>query len=212
MNSILDVMLGQQGAQEVVVTHEVPSPAPASSAVEVIPYNACADPEAKHFLPWCWQKMQDDDLVDLYFPGQRDTGFATFVRMFSGDANVAIFKAGDESLGNTWEARIPGFITWTPLPMGACNSISAGFIFFRKWWGHGITDEAARAAFTFWFDKLNVDIVLGSCPSLHKLAIRYNERVGLKEIGRIPKGHLYKEKVCDAILYAMTRDAWKERA
>jgi RimJ/RimL family protein N-acetyltransferase len=175
----------------------------------VIPYNALGDPDADKFLPWCWQRLQQDDLVDLYFPGQRDTGFATFVRLFSGDANVAIFKAEGE--GTTWDDRIPGFITWTPMPMGASSCISAGFIFFRKFWGHGATDAAARAAFDLWFDKLKVDVVLGSCPSLHKLAIRYNERIGLRETGRIPKAHLFKGIVCDAILYAMTREEWEAK-
>jgi len=179
-------------------------------SVEVIPYNALGDPDADKFLPWCWQRLQADDLVDLYFPGQKATGFATFVRMFSGDASVAIFKTDDERDGTTWDDRIPGFITWTPMPMGAANVISAGFIFFRKFWGHGATDDAARAAFKFWFDG-GVDVVLGSCPSLHKLAIRYNERIGLHEIGRIPKGHLFKGSQCDAILYAMTTDEWRAR-
>src|SRR5215471_8817923 len=102
MSSLLDTLAGTPiptPPQQVVVKEPAPS-----RAVEVIPYNALADPDADKFLPWCWQKLQADDLVDYYFPGQRETGFATLVRMFSGDANVALFKV--DAPGNTWDDRI----------------------------------------------------------------------------------------------------------
>ena len=96
--SLIDILAGVEEAAappQVVVTDVVHDAAPASG-VEVIPYNACLDPQADSFLPWLWKRMQDDDLVDYYFPGQRDTGFATFVRLFSGDAQVALFKTSDD--------------------------------------------------------------------------------------------------------------------
>jgi RimJ/RimL family protein N-acetyltransferase len=211
--SMLDTLAGvheREATQPAVVTPEVQEPAKAT--VSVIPYNACLDPQADAFLPWLWKKMQTDDLVDYYFPGQKDTGFATFVRLFSGDAQVALFKTEDTSAGNTWEDRIPGFITWSQTRMGASDVLIAGFIFFRKFWDHHTTDAAARAAFAHWFAKPEIKIVVGVCPSLHKAAIRYNQRIGLKEIGRIPMAHMYKGETCDAILYAITREQWEGRA
>ncbi len=209
--SLIDILAGVEETAtppQVVVTDVVQAPAP-SSSVEVIPYNACGDSQAKHFLPWIWQKMQDDDLVDYYFPGQKDTGFATFVRLFSGDAQVALFKTTDES-SKLWDDRLPGFITWSASRMGASDVIIAGFIFFRKWWDHHTTDDAARAAFAAWFKaEPKIDVVLGLCPSLHLAAIRYNKRIGLHEIGRIPCAHVFKGEPCDAILYAMTREDWE---
>lgn len=196
--------------QHLVVTADVPDDKSATR-VEVIPYNALGDPDSDKFLPWLWQRMQQDDLVDLYFPGQESTGFATVVRMFSGDANVAIFKTTDEQAGNTWDARIPGFITWTASGMGASNVIIAGVIFFRKWWDHRTTDEAARSAFKFWFETLQprADVVLGVCPALHRAIHRYNLRIGFRETGRITGAHLYKHQKCDAVLYEMTREQWE---
>src|SRR5882724_2890924 len=66
------------------------SPVELPRAIEFIPYNAIYDPQADSFLAWMWRRMQEDDLVELYFPGQKETGFATFVRLFSGDAQVAL--------------------------------------------------------------------------------------------------------------------------
>jgi len=191
--------------QQVVAT--CPASAPALASIEVIPYNALGDPDADKFLPWCWQKLQADDLVDYYFPGQRETGFATLVRMFSGDANVALFKI--DAPGNTWDDRIPGFITWTRSYMGASEVLIAGVIFFKRWWGHRTTDACAREAFKFWFSDPAVDIILGVCPSLHKGIDAFNKRIGFRETGRITGAHLYKGHKCDAVLYEITRDQWE---
>ena len=178
-----------------------------TTEVRVVLYNALADPQASEFLPWMWKRMQDDDLVDYYFPGQKDTGFGAFVRLFSGDANVALFLIEKES--DKWEDRIPGFITWSSSRMGASDVLIAGFIFFRKFWDHHTTDEAGKAAWKFWFDTTPAQVILGVCPSLHHAAIRYNKRVGLKECGRISGAHLFKGTPCDALLFEMTREQWK---
>lgn len=188
-----------------------PPTQPQHLVVEAVPYNACLDDNADSFLHWLWKRLQEDDLVDYYFPGQKDTGFASFVRLFSGDAQVALFKNNDES-SMKWEDRLIGFITWGTQRMGASDVIVAGFIFFRKWWDHATTDAASRVAFQFWFENTKANTILGVCPALHHAAIRYNKRVGLKEIGRIPNGHLYKGKPCDAILFAITREEWEGRA
>lgn len=213
--STLDVLAGMTEAQPIVVTvpaKEVVEPVNTpgqSDGIEVIPYNACLDPQADTFLPWLWKRMQEDDLVDYYFPGQRDTGFATFVRLFSGGAQVAIIKAVTDSI--RWEDIIAGFTTWTPMRMGTSEVLVAGFIFFKKFWGHALTDAAAKAGFERWFTQQDTNVILGVCPSLHTLAIRYNKRIGLHEIGRIPMAHIYKGTPCDAILFAMTREEWEKR-
>lgn len=198
--SLLDTLSG-------TTTTAQASPA-ASSPVRVVPYNATHDPQADAFLSWMWRRMQHDDLVDYYFPGQKDTGFAAFARLMSGDANVALIVTDNES--KQWNDTIAGFITWSPTKMGASNVIIAGFIFFREHWGH-VTDSAAHASFIYWFDQTDTEVVLGVCPSLHALAIKYNRRIGMTECGRIPNGHLFKGQVCDAILFSLTRDAWRAK-
>lgn len=202
--SILDTLAGT-GTTD--TTHEDANPS-STPHVRVVPYNALFDPQADAFLSWLWQRMRRDDLVDYYFPGQRDTGFATFVRLMSGDANVALIVT--DAMTKQWNDTIAGFITWTPSRMGASDIIIAGFIFFHEHWGRA-TDDAARASFEHWFTATEAQVVLGVCPSLHKLAIRYNLRIGLHEVGRIPLAHIYKGEPCDAILFAMTRDGWRAK-
>ena len=132
--SLVDILAGVEEAQAtqpaVVEGSKVEQSGVLTTEVRVVPYNALADPQADTFLPWMWKRMQEDDLVDYYFPGQKDTGFGAFVRLFSGDANVALFVIERE--GEDWESRIPGFITWTASRMGVSDVLIAGFIFFRK--------------------------------------------------------------------------------
>jgi len=42
-----------------------------SHGVDIMPYNATHDPQSSAFLVWMWQRMQEDDLVDYYFPVRR---------------------------------------------------------------------------------------------------------------------------------------------
>lgn len=209
--SLLDTLAGTAERTVVITplrqTDPPPvTPAPEIHGVRVVPYDARLDTQADAFLSWMWHRMQEDDLVDYYFPGQKDTGYATFVRLMSGDAQVALFVT--ESDSKQWEDRIAGFITWSMSRMGASDVIIAGFIFFRKFWDHKTTDESAIIAFEHWFRQSNANVVLGVCPSLHMSAMRYNKRIGLREIGRIPLAHIYKGEKCDAILMAITRDEW----
>jgi len=92
--SLVDILAGVEEAQAtqpaVVEGSKVEQSGVLTTAVRVVPYNALADPQADTFLAWMWKRMQEDDLFDYYFPGQKDTGFGAFVRLFSGDANVAL--------------------------------------------------------------------------------------------------------------------------
>lgn len=207
--SLLDTLAGA-GEREVTTKVPVAQSVNTGGSVNLIPYNAIYDAQADAMLPWLWKKMQDDDLVDYYFPGQKETGFATFVRLMSGDANVVLVTRDDPS--HQWEDTVAGFVTWTEMHLGATMQIVAGFIFFRKFWDHKLADETARKAFEYWFTKTDAQLVLGNCPSLHRLAIIFNKRVGLKEAGRLPMIHTFQGAPCDAILFVMTREDWqKER-
>jgi RimJ/RimL family protein N-acetyltransferase len=202
--SVLDTLTGTSEQHPIP-----PSKEPVMPHVMIVPYNAILDAQADAFLPWMWKRMQKDDLVDYYFPGQRDTGFATFVRLFSGDGNVALVVT-DAKTGQ-WEDTIAGFITWTPQRMGASDIIVAGCVFFREFWDHRTTDATAVESFKFWFTEAKAQVVLGVCPSLHTAITRFNRRIGFREIGKIPGAHLYKGEVCDAVLWAITRSEWELR-
>lgn len=214
MASMLDTLTGT-GTTVQAPTRPEPSPAKHAGDIHfshLVQYNAIFDPQADAFLPYMWKRMQEDDLVDYYFPGQKETGFGTFVRMMSGDAQVLLVVT--DSTTKQWKDTIAGFITWSRQRMGASDIAIAGFIFFREFWDHKTTDQAAAAAFRYWFTQVEpapVEVVLGVCPSEHVTALRYNRRIGLHEVGRLPKAHIYKGQPCDAVLVGMTKDEFLAR-
>jgi len=199
MSTILDTLAGSNGTAQ-------PQPASSSSTVRLIPYDARADKQAVDFLAWLWRKLQADDLVDYYFPGERETGYAMFVRMLSGDAEVGLVDTGADS--NQWEDRIAGFISWTPLKLGTREMAVAGLIFFKKFWDHRTSYEAGQLALRYWFTQTKVESVLGVCPAPHVLINRYNKRMGLHECGTLKGAHMLHGQVCDATLWEITKDEW----
>ena len=196
--TILDTLAGIPRPQDVVVT----SP----STVFVVPYNARDDKISDLLLPSLWKQLKEDGIAELYFPGQSETGFADFVELMSGKGtSVALCALPDEE---NRPKTIIGFITWSPMKMGQANIAMAGFEFFRNYWDHHTTDEAAKAAFKFWFTETNIDVVMGACPETHRTAMRYNQRIGLKRVGTVPLAHVFRGQKCDAVLWAMTREEW----
>lgn len=201
--SIIDTLVGSgSGPVPKETPQRGPSPSAQSTKVNVVPYSADLDPEASTFLPWLWKRLVDDGTTELYFPGQGKTGFADLVKLFSGDAHVAVILTTEP------EARMVGYISWSLMPLGTRLVAMAGFMFFREFWGHGLTDHAARASFEYWFSHTPVEIVIGACPATHKLAMRFNQRVGLQHWGTIPGAHVHNGLACDAVLWGITKDYW----
>jgi RimJ/RimL family protein N-acetyltransferase len=174
----------------------------------VIPYNANYDKDASSFLTWLWNRLRTEGLVEHYFPGEGETGFASLVKLFSGEGTQVAVVTTVTLDGQS--DKMAGFITWSTMPLGAKNVAMAGFIFFREFWDHKTTDDAGAAAFEFWFTKTDNEIVVGACPSLNRTAMRYNARIGLKEVGRIPTAHLFSGHECDAVLWCITKQQWQE--
>lgn len=206
MSTLLDTLAG-------VTPTEAPVVKTASSTprVSVIPYDARRDPEADAFLSWLWRRMKSDGLVDLYFPGQTETGYTSLVNMFSSDTGAALFKL-DDTDSDQWSERIPGFITWSIAQFGSAPVLIAGFIFFRDFWDGKTTSDAGAAAFDFWFTKTKAEEVLGLCPASHHVAIRYNKRVGLTERMRLSNCALFHGDPCDAIIFGISRSDWQRRS
>ncbi len=203
MASLIDTLAGVSGnnpPQPVVATTLVPS-------VFVIPYSARDDKIADLLLPSLWKQLKEDGIAELYFPGQPETGFADFVALMSGNGTKVALCAlpNDRQEPQT----IIGFISWTPMKMGLANVAMAGFEFFRAYWDHKTTDEAARAAFEFWFTQTDTEVIMGSCPEMHRMAMRFNQRIGLKRVGIVPMGHIFKGQKCDAVMWAMTKKEWE---
>lgn len=175
------------------------------NGVRVIPYDARQDADSARFLPWFWERLVSDGLVSLYYPGQESTGFSHFVTMFSGGANIALVTTQD-SEGKPDKAI--GFVSWTMAPLGAKQVAIAGFIFFKEFWDHKHSTDAAYEIMQYWFTETELDVVLGVVASENIMANRFLSRIGWEKSGSLPGCHLWKDKECDATLWTVTKSDW----
>ena len=171
--------------------------------VMAIPYDARNDPDNARMLPWFWSRLVEDGLVHLYYPGQETTGFAEFVKMFSGGSNILMLATKDAE-GKPDKAL--GFVSWEPLPLGAKQTAIAGFIFFREFWDHKHSTDAANEVMKYWFTKENpLDLVVGVVAEKNVVAMRFLSRLGWEKSGVLTGCHLWKGEECDAILWTVKK-------
>lgn len=194
--------LSQLAPQADPTRESTPRP-PTARRVSVVPYNASDHADAHQFLPWLWQKLKEEGLTELYFPaGGADTGFADFVKVFSGQASVllALQMEGENA------KELIGFVTYTPVQFGHAKSAFGGFVFFREFWDAKTSDAAGRAVLQHWFTVDKLDVVMGATPEPNHLAVRYILRLGFERACVIPGLHAFKGNSCAAVITYFTKE------
>lgn len=180
-----------------------------ATGVKVIPYDASLDTMADKFLPWFWERLKADGLVELYFPGASETGFADFVKLMSSrDTRILLVTTKDES---DQPEKFVGFASWQPMPFGQALAGIAGFIFLKEFWGSGTSVVAAEEIMRYWFEKAKLDVMLGVIAERNKLANGFMERVGWTRMGAVPLLHVYQNEQCPAVFWYITKDEFKAR-
>lgn len=173
------------------------------NAVDVIPYNASRDADSDKFLPYVWDKLRQDDLIRIYFPDGELTGFADFVKMMSGGANILLLV---ERTPEGELKRMIGFASWSPLPYGGGGAAVAGFIFFREFWDAASSVKAASAAMQQWFDVCGLKLLMGMVASENHMAQKFLQRMGWTRLGEMPGLGLYDGKPCAGTFWYLTRE------
>lgn len=174
--------------------------------VDVAPYDA-RDPNADKFLPWFWNKLKSEGLVDLYFPGSAEDGFCDFVKLMSGPTRVVLVVIKSEEKKEIRD--VVGLATWDALSFGVANVGMAGFIFFREFWDRHTTAQAARRIMKLWFDELKLDALIGIVARDNVLANAFMRKVGWTLKCELPRMHVYLGKPSDACLWYVGREEFE---
>lgn len=187
---------------------KVPPPPSSSSSqkgeVRVIPYNSKHDPNAHQFLPYLWQKLLDDHLTDLYFPGQGSSGFSDFVSLMSSGSVLLVVVQEDKEIKD-----VMGFATHSLAPLGQSNSAICGFIFLKDYWDGKTTKEAALVIERFWFDQANFDLLIGIVAEHNAKASAFLKKLGWQNTGFIPSAAEFYGQVSNGQLWCLTKEQWK---
>lgn len=200
----LAALAGDTTAKPIAPTPVAPKVVAPFTGIRVIPYSAARHDDAQNFLPWMWNKLKADDLVELYFPGQTQTGFADFCKLMSGDGAKILLVVTEDAAGNMGDAV--GFASSALMPLGAGNGGIGGFIFFKEFWDSKTTVEAARQIMHHWFHENGYEIMLGCVAELNHLANQFLHKMGWTRVGSIPKLHYYYGKECPSVVWQITKE------
>jgi len=155
-----------------------------------------ADPDVMRYYPALLSTQESDALADRIESLIADQGWG--------------FWALEELTGG----RFIGFTGLhrpdESLPCAPCVEI--GWRLGKDYWGHGYATEAATAALSVAFERLDCEEVYAftAVPNLRSQAVM--QRLGMQDTGRnfdhpkVPEGHLLREHV----LYSLGKEYWKD--
>ncbi|MDE2869278.1 MAG: GNAT family protein [Chloroflexota bacterium] len=87
-----------------------------------------------------------------------------------------------------------------------------GYLLGRRWWGHGLATEAARAVVDWGFRRFGLHKVYARAHVDNKGSWRVMERLGMTREG-VLRGHWkMRDEHVDLVYYAVFRDEWALRA
>jgi RimJ/RimL family protein N-acetyltransferase len=85
----------------------------------------------------------------------------------------------------------------------------ASFCVFRDYQNPVIVDRMAKMVFSYWFDELGMEIVIGMTPESNSHAVNFIKRIGFIEIGRIPKYSYLKGSKTPCVITYMDNEQYK---
>lgn len=186
--------------------------------LEAVPYQASAHLHAAAFLPAFWEQLRAEGLLELYYPGEPEKSFGSFVTMFNEpgveklvfalkDPNELVEDDAPKLMGLT------GFAHMGQMKWGDCLIGDAGFVFFKEFWDRHTTILAARRGMAYWFRELKPapDIIIGRNPAANKLVQRFLPSIGWTRDCQLPIPQYYNGSYSDTVLWHITREQFEEQ-
>lgn len=84
----------------------------------------------------------------------------------------------------------------------------ASFCAFADYQNHTHTNAMGGFVLDYWFNCLDLDIIVGMTPAANALAVRYIKRIGFSEMCRIPGYSSLLGKITDCVVTYMNKDLY----
>jgi RimJ/RimL family protein N-acetyltransferase len=125
-----------------------------------------------HYL---WDKLVEEGLVDVVFCNNRIANLDSFIALIKTTLPIVVLDTEtNKPLAMAWLADVT-------------RSLGFGhFVFFKETWGTSVPHDVGKDVLKFWFNTLNLDLVLGVVPAFNTHAIEYVESLGMAMLGTIP--------------------------
>jgi [ribosomal protein S5]-alanine N-acetyltransferase len=165
----------------------------AADAPAVLAYQS--DPRYLRFYEWTARSPEDvQRFVRVFTDWQAEVPRTRW--------QLAIVLPGSGQLiGNCGVRRKPGPALVAEL----------GYELDPEWWGRGLATEAARAMVAFGFADLGLQRISAECLVDNTASARVLERLGLRQVRRLPGHRQFKGRLWDGLEYSLTAEEWRAR-
>ena len=124
---------------------------------------------------YVWHTIEEDKLKDIVFVNGSIVTFFDFLTLVKTKALPTLVLD---------EASIPVATGW--LTDVSYKSAFAHFLFFKHMWGNDSNADIGNMMLDFWFNKLNLNLIIGIIPEKNKLALNYIKQLGFISHDTIP--------------------------
>lgn len=170
----------------------------------LVPYHPEVGVYREDTLVHLYTRLKTDGLFDTVFHENPRLTLASFINLFTQQTTLLqiVGKVEDEAIGD-----IIG-LAWLS-DVRKCDGMLtrgiASFVAFKEYQRPRYTDPAGDLVLDFWFEQLDIDVVVGMTPVANRAALRYIRRLGFLECGRIPGFTTLHGEPCDAVISYMSR-------
>lgn len=156
-----------------------------------------------------YKRLKAEGLWDIVFHEDAGISLLSFMNFFSnGTALLQLLV-----LTNEQGEIIPVGMSWVG-DISNCSGIMTrgvgSFLFFKEYQKPMYTDRFSEMILEYWFEVLNLDVILGVTPEPNRPALIYVKRAGFKEVGKLPSYTTFKGVVVDGIITAMTKQEYRQ--
>lgn len=150
-----------------------------------------------------YNRLNNEGLWDIVFHDNPQMNLLDFMEFFSIPSvmlQIINLVEGESIIDMGAIAWLSGVEQYGDKQRGVAN-----FCVFRDYQNPVITDPMAKIVFSYWFDCLEMDVIVGMTPAANTHAVNFIKRVGFQEACRIPKYSLYKGEYSDCVITFMDK-------
>jgi RimJ/RimL family protein N-acetyltransferase len=174
-----------------------------------LPYDPRTGVFTVETLIMLYKKLHSEDLWDTVFHENPDMSLFDYLVFFnSGKTLLAIFSIvnGDEIVeiaGMAWLADITTC-------KGDWTRALGSFVFFKDYQKPSYTDQFSEIVLDYWFNRLNVDLIIGETPEENIAAKLFVKRIGFTHVATIPKYTTIHGIVSNSTIVMMTKEEHRQ--
>lgn len=173
----------------------------------LVPYSATSGLYPPEILVELYNRLKADGLYETVFHDNPKMNLLEFMNFFSHPSTllqVVYLVDGDtftDMAGMVWLSGVEAYA-------GKQRAVGS-FVAFQKYQTPAMTDPMTNMVLDYWFNCLNMDIVVGMTPSENHLALRFIKRIGFKEMCRLPSYMALRGQITDCVITFMDKEQFK---